>query len=129
MMSINLLVVVTPPSFYHGCSTRKSFWDENFTGEEKFTPGDFTAVNMKTFGRHNVRKHIEIKGSDKYVTLDISLKFDSLYNMIIISSESKFNFGISGKGVYYQYGYQGQIKGKEIQKARYSIGNVSRKDL
>ena len=52
-----------------------------------FTLGDFTALNMKNCVRHNVRKHIEIKGSDKYVTLDISLKFDSLDKMRITSSE------------------------------------------
>ena len=74
MMNMNLLAVVTPPSIYHGCSTRKTFWEEKFTGEEKL----FSAVNLKYFGRCNVRKHREIKGSDKYVTLDISLKFDSL---------------------------------------------------
>ena len=42
------------------------FWEEKFTGEEKL----FSAVNMKNCGRRNVRKHKEIKGSDKYVTLD-----------------------------------------------------------
>ena len=35
-------------------------------------------MNMKTCGCSNVRKQIEIKGSDKYFTFDISLKFDSL---------------------------------------------------
>ena len=50
-----------------------------FTGEEKL----LSAVNMKTFGRRNIRKHREIKGNDKYVTLDISLKTDSLDKMKI----------------------------------------------
>ena len=68
MMSIKLLAVVTPPSIYHGCYNRKTFWEENSTGEEKL----FSAVNMKNCCRRNVRKHKEIKGSDKYVTLDIS---------------------------------------------------------
>ena len=63
MMNRKLLAVVTPPSIYHGCSTRKMFW------EKKFTLGQFSAVNMKHSGRRNVRKHREIKGSDKYVTL------------------------------------------------------------
>ena len=85
MMNMNLLVFVTPPSIYHGCSTRKTFWEEKFTGEEKL----FSAVNMKNCGRLNVRKHKEIKGSDKYFTLGISLKFDSLDKMRIKSSESK----------------------------------------
>ena len=41
------------------------FWDENST------LGEFTTVNMKFFGRHKVGKHRDIKGSDKYVTLEI----------------------------------------------------------
>ena len=46
--------------------------------EETFILGELTAVNMKNCGHRNVRDHREIKGSDKYVTLEISLKFDSL---------------------------------------------------
>ena len=65
---MNLLAVVTPPSIYHGCSTQKTFWEEKFTGKENL----FLAVNMKNCGRRNFRKHKEIKGSDKYVHLDIS---------------------------------------------------------
>ena len=56
-----------------------------------FTLGEFTTVNMKNCGHCNVRKHIEIKGSDKYVTLDILLMFGSLENMIITYSEPKQN--------------------------------------
>ena len=85
IINMKLLLVVTPPSIYHGCSTRKTFWEENFTAEEKF----FSAVNMKNCGRHNVRKNRKIRDSDKYVTLDILLKFYSLENMKITSSESK----------------------------------------
>ena len=80
---MELLAVVTTPSIYHGCSTRKKFWEEKFTGEEKL----FSDVNMKNCGRQNVRKNKDIKGSDKYATLDISLKFDSLDKMKITSSE------------------------------------------
>ena len=65
MMNIKLLEVVTPPYIYHGWSTQKTLWEEKFTGKEIF----FLAVNMKNCGRRNVRKHKEIKGSDKYVTL------------------------------------------------------------
>ena len=79
MMNMNLLEVVTPLSIYHGCSTWKTFW------EKIFTLGEFSAVNMKNCGPHNVRKHREIKGSDKYVTLDIWLKFGSLDKMRITS--------------------------------------------
>ena len=65
MVNMNLLAVVIQPSIYHGYSTRKTFWEENFT------VGDFSAVNMKNCGRLNVRKNREIKGSYKYVTLYI----------------------------------------------------------
>ena len=85
---MKLLEVVTPLSMYHGCSTEKMFWEEKFTGEEKL----FSAVNMKNCGRLNVRKHREIKGSDKYVTFYISLKFDSLYKIKITYSKSKEKF-------------------------------------
>ena len=71
MINMKLLAFVTPSSIYHGCFTRKTFWEETFTGEENFTFGEFSAVNMNCFGRHNVRKHRDIKGSDKYVTVDI----------------------------------------------------------
>ena len=88
MVNMKLLEFVTPPSIYHGWSTQKTFWEEKFTVEEK----SFSAVNMKHCGRHNVRKHKEVKGSDKYVTFDISLKFDNLDKMKMTSSESKGNW-------------------------------------
>ena len=94
MININILAVVTPPSIYYGCSTWKTFWEEKFTGEEKFTVGEFSAVKMKNYGRRNVRKYIDINSGDKYVTLDIALKFDGLYKMRITSSESKVKLGI-----------------------------------
>ena len=71
MLNMNLIAVVMPPSIYYGWSTQKTFWEETFTGEEKFTLGEFSVVNMNNCGGHNIRKHREIKGSDKYVTLDI----------------------------------------------------------
>ena len=64
-MKMKLLAVVTPPSIYHGYSTWKTLC------REIFTLGEFTAVNMKSCGRRNVRKHKDIKDSDKYITLDI----------------------------------------------------------
>ena len=82
---MKFLVVVTPPSIYHGFSTLKTFWEEKFTGKKDF----FLCVNMKNGGRCKVRKHKEIRGSDKIVNLDISLKFDSLNKMETTSSESK----------------------------------------
>ena len=95
MMNMRLLAVVTPPYIYHGFSIWKTFWEEKFAGEEKFTLGEFSAVNMKTFGPRIVSKHREIKGNYKYVTLDILLKFYSLDKMRITSSESKVRLGRS----------------------------------
>ena len=92
---MKFLVVVTPPSIYNGCSTRKTFWEEKFTGKKDL----FQSVNMKICGRHKVRKHKEIRGSDKCVTLNISKKFDSLNKMETTSSESKVKLGRSGKGL------------------------------
>ena len=44
---MNILAVVTPPSIYHGCSTRKTLWEEIFTGKENL----FLAADMKNCGR------------------------------------------------------------------------------
>ena len=53
MLNMKLLAVVTPPSIYHGCSFWKTLWEESFTDEEKFTLGEFSAVNMKNCGCFN----------------------------------------------------------------------------
>ena len=55
-------------------------------------------MNMKNCGRCNVRKHKEIKGSDKYVTLDTSLDFVSMDKIKIISSELKKNWKYQERG-------------------------------
>ena len=123
MVNMKLLAVVTPRSIYHGCSTRKTFW------EEKFTLGEFTSVNMKHCGRCNVRKHIGIKGSDKYVTLDISLKIYSLENMKIKSSESKDNLGRPGKGLITYLGLKAKSGPKKCKKAMCAIVNFSKNKL
>ena len=102
MTNTKLPAVVTPEYICHGCSTWKAFWEEKFTGEEKL----FSAVNMKNCGRRNVRKHKEIRGSDKYVTLDISSKFDSLDKNKITSSESKGKLERSGKGLIASLGFK-----------------------
>ena len=90
-INMKLIVVLTPPSIYHGSSTRKTFWEEKFPDKQDF----FESVNMKNCVRRKVRKHKEIKGSEKCVTLNIyeilniQEKFDSLNNMETTSSESK----------------------------------------
>ena len=82
-INMKFLVVVTPLSIYHDCSTRKTFWEERFTGKQYL----FQSVNMKNCDRRKVRKHKEIRGSDKCVTLNVSAKFDSLNKMETTSSE------------------------------------------
>ena len=118
MMNMKILSVVTPQSIYNGYPTWKKFWKEKFTGEEKFTLGEFTDANMNNCGLQNVRKYREIKGSDKYVTLDIYLKFDSMEKISITSSYPKHNFGNIRKVVDYLSEYQGQNRAKEIQKGK-----------
>ena len=86
MMKMKLLEVLTSTYIYHGLSNRKTFWEEKFTGEEKFTLGNLSAVNMENCDCCNVRKHRDIKGCDKYVILKIFLKSDSMYKMIITYS-------------------------------------------
>ena len=83
-----------------------TFWEEKLTSEGKL----FSALNMENCGRRNVRKHREIKGSDKYVTLDILLKFYIMGKTKITSSESKDNLVRSGKGVNYLSESQEQSK-------------------
>ena len=56
-------------------------------------------MNMKNCGRRKVRKHNDINGCEKIVTLNVSAKFYSLNKMETTSSESKGKLGISGKGL------------------------------
>ena len=118
---MKFLVVVTPPYIYHGCSTRKTFWEEKFTGKKDL----FQYVKMKTFGRRKVRKQKEIKGSDKIVTWNISAKLDSMKKMKTTSSESKGKLGRSGKGLVTALGFKTKVRFAKIKKARYAIGNVA----
>ena len=83
-MSMKILAVVTQLSIYHGCYTWKTFW------EEHFTPSEFAPAKIKNCGCYNFRKHMEIKNGENYITLDISLTFGSLDNMIITSSEPEY---------------------------------------
>ena len=97
---MKFLVVVTPPSIYHGCSTRTTFWEEKFTGKKQDL---FESLDMRNCGQRNVRKHKEIKDSDERVTLNmyeilkISEKFDDLDKIETTSSESKVKMEGSGK--------------------------------
>ena len=84
---------------------------------------------MKCFSCCKVRKHKEIKGSDKIVTLNSSEKFDSLNKMETTSSESKGKLGRSGKGLVTALALKTKVRSQNYKKARYAIGNVSIKYL
>ena len=116
MMNMKLLAVVTPLSIYHRCYTWKTFLEEHLIGEEMFTLGDFSAVNMKNCGCYNVSKHRDIKGSDKYVTLEISLTFGSLDKMKITSLDPKDNLGRSGKGLITYLSISTKARPKKYKK-------------
>ena len=108
------LSVVIPLSIYHGCSTQKTFWEGNFTGTEDL----FLSVNIKHCGHRKVRKHKEIKGSDNYVTLDISSKFESLDNMKTTSSDSKGKLESAGKGLVTSLCFKTKVRLKKYKKTR-----------
>ena len=84
---------------------------------------------MKNGGRRKVRKHKEIKGSDKISTLKISVKFDSLNKMETTSPESKEKLERSDKGLATALTFKTKVGSPEYKKTRYAIVNVSEKDL
>ena len=100
-INMKFLVVVAPPSIYHGCSTRKKFWKEKFTGKKQ---DFFESMNMRDCGQRNARKNREFKDSDERVTMNmneilkISEKFDSLNKMQTTSSKSKENWKDQERG-------------------------------
>ena len=86
-------------------------------------------MNMKFCGFCNVSKHIEIKDSDKYINLDISLKFGSLENMIITSSKPKYNLGRSVKVLIVSLGLTSKARPKKYKTESYAMVYFSMKDL
>ena len=122
-MIMKLLGNVTSLSIYHGCSTRKKFWEGNFI------PGEFTPMNMKHCGCRNVRKHREIKDSYKCIILEMSLKFGSLDRIIITVLEQKYYLGRSGKGLNTSLSLNTNIRSNRYKNGRYVITNVSTKDI
>ena len=94
---------------YHGSFTQETFW------EEKFIP-----VNMKSFGRCNVRKHRDIKNGEKYIILDISSNLDCLYKRKVTSSESNDYMGIPGKSMTTSMAVRTENPNNE-QKERFAI--------
>ena len=84
---------------------------------------------MKSCGCRNVRKQKDIQNGEKYITFDISLNFGSLEKMKITSSEPRDYLGRSGKGLVTCLGINYIRWSKKIKKARFSITNVSFKDI
>ena len=84
---------------------------------------------MKNCGCCNVRKHREIKDGEKFITLEIYLKFGSMYKIKITSSEPKDYLGISGKWLIIYLGLNTIGSSNKNKKSRYSITNVSMKEI
>ena len=80
---------------------------------------------MKSCGSRKVRKHKEIRGSDKCFTLIISGKFHSMNKMETTSSESKEKLEKSGKRLVNALDFNTKVGSPKYKKARYAIGNVS----
>ena len=120
---MKILSIVTSSSIYHCCSTRKTFW------EEKFTLDEFTSLNMQNFGHRNVRKYREIKNGEKYITLDIFLKFVSLDKMQITLSEPKYYLRRSVKGLITSLVLKNIVMSKKKKNLRYTITNVIMTDI
>ena len=111
-INTKFLLVVTPPSIYHGCSTWKTLWEGKFTVKQYL----FQSVNMKNCGLRKVRKHKDIKGSDKCVTLNASEKFDSLKKTETTSSKSKGKLGRSGKGLVTALALKTKVRSKNTKR-------------
>ena len=86
-------------------------------------------MNMKYLVRCNVKKTRDIKDSEKYIILNISLEFGSIDKMRITSSEPKYYFKISGKRLNNSLGIKHNVRSKKKKKARYNITNVSMKNI
>ena len=84
---------------------------------------------MKNCGHWNVKKHKDIKGGDKYVTLYISLMFDILDKMKITSSESIGKLEKWGNGFITLLGFKAKVRPQKYKKARNVNRNFSKKDL
>ena len=72
----------------HGCSTRKTLWEEKFT-----------LANTTSCGRRNVWKHRDINNCDQYIILGIYSKLDCLEKREVTSLESKDYIERPGKGL------------------------------
>ena len=99
-MSIQFLVDLTPsPDIYHGCCTRKTLWEEKFT-----------LANITGCGRCSVRKHREINNGYQYISSYIYLELYCLDKSEVVSSESSYYMGVSGKGLTTYMNLRGEVQ-------------------
>ena len=96
-----------------------------FTGEKQDL---FEPVNMRNCGKHNFRKHRDIKKGDerityenKYEILEISEKFGILDMMETTSSGSKSKMGRSGKVLVTALALKTKESSTKYKMARYDI--------
>ena len=66
----------------------KKFWDKKSA-----------AVKVKNCGRHNYKKHSEIKNGEQNIALGFSLVFYCMFNREVKYLESRDYIGMSGKGL------------------------------
>ena len=72
---------------------------------------------------------MDINNGQKCITLDIPLKFFSLYKMKITSLEPKYYFGRSGKGLITPLGINTIGSSKQNKQARYVNTYVILEDI
>ena len=122
---MKILEVVTPPSIYHGCSTRKMFWEEKFTGKENL----FLAVNMKIVVVAMLGK---IRRSRVMTSMSRWISHQSLTVWTIWTSHlqsQKQNRKDQERGWLTFWVSRPKQGPQKYKKARYAIVNVSKKDL
>ena len=90
----------------------KTFWEEKFTGKNDL----FQSVYIKNCGCRKVRKHKDIKDSDKIATSDISAKFDILNKMENTSSESKEKSERSAKGLVTNLDFKTKVRSPKYKR-------------
>ena len=118
LYSIRFLVVATKlPDIYHGCSTRKKFWEYKFT-----------VVKIKICGRINVRKQGETNYGKQFTVLDISYMLDGTEKRNFTSSQSRYYMGIPGKGLTTSLYIRTKIPNKK-NKAWFAIIDINHQDL
>ena len=86
---------------------------------------------MKYCGRRKVRKHKEIKNSDKFITLNIyeisniSEKFDSLNKMETTSSNSKEKLERSEKGLVTALDFNFSFDSEDVVSILFWLSNFA----